>query len=123
MRKPPLPDRGSALFFDFDGTLTDLAARPEAVSVQVAVPQRRSARVHLLDAAVAIVSGPPVHEIEHHLGPLRLPSAGVHGADRRRRDGLLLRSAKPGLGPAREGLEGVVRRHPGLRPEPLPGTA
>jgi trehalose 6-phosphate phosphatase len=122
MQEPPLPDRGSALFFDFDGTLTDLAAQPDAVRVSAAVPQQLAALARLLGGAVAIISGRPVHEIDQHLKPLRLPAAGVHGSERRGPDGFLRRIATPPLGPARELLEATVRRHPGLRLEVKPGA-
>lgn len=122
MQEPPLPDRGSALFLDFDGTLTDIAARPDAVSVAPAVTQQLAALARALGGAVAVVSGRPVAEIDHWLQPLRLPVAGVHGAERRGRDGFLRRIATPDLTPARMLIEALVRRHPALRLEVKPGA-
>jgi len=122
MQEPPLPDRGSALFFDFDGTLTDIAEHPDAVVVMPGVTQRLATLARVLGGAVAVVSGRPVAEIDHWLQPLRLPVAGVHGAERRGPDGFLRRIAMPDLTPARLLVEELVRRHPALWLEVKPGA-
>lgn len=122
MQEPPLPDRGCALFFDFDGTLTDIAARPGAVRVQAVVPQQLALLARALGGAVAVISGRPVAEIDEHLKPVRLPVAGVHGAERRGPDGFLRRIATPELEPARCLLEALVARHPALLLEVKPGA-
>lgn len=122
MQSPPLPHCGSALFLDFDGTLTDIAAQPDAVQVAPGVVQRLTLLARALGGAVAVVSGRPVAEIDHWLRPLRLPVAGVHGAERRGPDGFLRRIAMPELGPARAVAEALVRRHPALRLEMKPGA-
>jgi trehalose 6-phosphate phosphatase len=122
MQEPPLPDRGSALFFDFDGTLTNLADHPDAVQVDAVATERLGALARALGGAVAVVSGRPVSEIDHWLQPLRLPVAGVHGAERRGPDGFLRRIATPDLAPARALIEGLARRHPGLLLEIKPGA-
>ncbi|MDP1648729.1 MAG: trehalose-phosphatase [Rubrivivax sp.] len=64
MQEPPLPDCGCALFFGFDGTLTDIAAQPGAVRVPAVVPQRLSLLVRALGGAVAVISGRAVAEVE-----------------------------------------------------------
>jgi trehalose 6-phosphate phosphatase len=72
-----------ALFLDFDGTLTEIAPRPEAVTVEsglVATLERLRAR---LDGALAIVTGRPVSVIDGFLAPARLDAAGLHGVERR----------------------------------------
>ena len=122
MQEPPLPDQGSALFFDFDGTLTDIAEHPDAVTVMPGVTQRLAALARVLGGAVAVVSGRPAAEIDHWLQPLRLPVAGVHGAERRGPDGFLRRIATPDLTPARALVEEFVRRHPALLLELKPGA-
>lgn len=122
MQEPPLPDRGCALFFDFDGTLTDIAAQPGAVRVQAVVPQQLALLSRALGGAVAVISGRPVAEIDEHLKPVRLPVAGVHGAERRGPDGFLRRIATPELEPARCLLEALVARHPALLLEVKPGA-
>lgn len=78
-----------ALFLDFDGTMVDIAPHPGAVHVPqplLAVLQD----VHAyLQGALAVISGRPIAEIDSFLEPLRLPVAGVHGAERRGVDGRL----------------------------------
>jgi trehalose 6-phosphate phosphatase len=69
----------AALFLDFDGTLVEIAPRPEAVVIPPALPgllRRVAAR---LEGALAIVSGRPLAELESFL-PVPLAMAGEHGA-------------------------------------------
>ncbi len=81
---PYLDDpRAHAFFFDFDGTLAELAETPDA-----AVLDRRAC--HALDllfqatsGAVAIVTGREIDSVDTFLSPLHLPAAGVHGFERR----------------------------------------
>lgn len=122
MQKPPLPPRGCAFFFDFDGTLADLAPRPDAVIVGPDVLRFLADLAHAHGGAVAIVSGRPVVEIDAFLSPLRLPVAGVHGAERRGPDGFLRRVAMPSLGPARDWVQAFAARHPALLLEIKPGA-
>lgn len=122
MQHPPLPANGSAFFFDFDGTLADLASRPDAVEVAPAVP-RGLARLALAHGgAVAIVSGRPVAEIDAFFSPVQWPVAGVHGTERRGLDGRVQRIALPALGPAVEQVQAFVAEHPGLLLEQKPGA-
>jgi trehalose 6-phosphate phosphatase len=122
MLEPSLPDRGCAIFFDFDGTLTDIAPQPDAVHVPDHLPLLLSQLTAALGGAVAIVSGRPISEIDQHLHPLKLPVAGVHGAERRGPDGLLRRMAVGDLHEAIVLIEDLCRRHPGLRMETKPAA-
>jgi len=119
---PPLPSVGCAFFFDFDGTLAELAPRPDAVVVDVAVRAGLARLSRAQGGAVAIVSGRPVAEIDALLSPLRMPVAGVHGTERRGADGVLHRLATPGLAPAWGGVQALAARHAGLLLELKPGA-
>ncbi|MEO5672852.1 MAG: trehalose-phosphatase [Ramlibacter sp.] len=72
-----------ALFLDFDGTLVDLAPQPEAVIVPSALVGTLGSLNTYLGGALALISGRPIEQIDGFLGPLVLPVAGVHGAERR----------------------------------------
>ncbi len=87
-----------ALLLDLDGTLLDIAPRPEAVVVPTGLPATLEAIRARLDGALALVSGRPIAELERLLAPLRTAAAGVHGAELRRRpDGRIERLGTPSL--------------------------
>jgi trehalose 6-phosphate phosphatase len=72
-----------AFFLDFDGTLVELAERPDAVRLN---ERTRDALSRLTDAtggAVAVITGRDIADLDSMLAPLRLPAAGVHGLTRR----------------------------------------
>ncbi len=74
---------GHALYLDIDGTILDLAPRPEAVEVPgwlVPLLQRLSVK---LEGAVAFVSGRTIAAIDELFLPLQLPAIGVHGGELR----------------------------------------
>lgn len=69
----------AALFLDFDGTLVDIAPRPEAVEVPSDLPLLLTSLANRLGGAVCIVSGRPLAQLEACL-PVALSMAGEHGA-------------------------------------------
>lgn len=78
-----MPTDDIALFLDFDGTLVDIAARPEAVVVE---PALRDAVVRLREAlggALAVVTGRTVETIDGFLALPGLDVAGLHGIEAR----------------------------------------
>ncbi|MFA5939945.1 MAG: trehalose-phosphatase [Sinimarinibacterium sp.] len=81
---PPLLSARDALYLDFDGTLTDIAPRPDAVAIAQTLPPLLDALRMLLGGAVAIVTGRRLDDIDTWLAPLRLAGAGLHGAELRR---------------------------------------
>ena len=114
--------RACALFLDVDGTLLELAATPEAVTVPeglVALLQRLAVG---LDGAVAIVTGRLISDIDQLLSPLRLPAAGVHGAEMRMEPDQEIQRVTPGLP---EDIVQAMRRLaldiPGVLAEPKGG--
>lgn len=72
-----------ALFLDLDGTLLDIAARPDAVSIEPRLRETLAGLSDGLSGALAIVSGRTVTSIDALLAPLRLAAAGIHGAELR----------------------------------------
>jgi trehalose 6-phosphate phosphatase len=76
-----------ALFLDFDGTMVDIAPQPDAVHVPLPLIEALHAMNDYLGGALAVISGRPIAQLDDFLQPLRLPMAGVHGAERRRADG------------------------------------
>jgi trehalose 6-phosphate phosphatase len=116
------PGRASALFFDFDGTLVDLASRPDAVQVPDDVPRLLSRLGLALGGAVAVVSGRPLSEVDRYLKLRRLCVAGVHGVERRGADGHVRRFACRGLQEVAASIEALCERSPGLRMELKPGA-
>ena len=83
-----------ALFLDFDGTLTDLAATPDSVVVTPRLRSVLAACAETFGGAVALVSGRPIAALDALLDPLRLPAAGQHGIDLRWPDGTVEHAAR-----------------------------
>ena len=87
------------LFLDVDGTLLDLAPRPEAVVVKPELLTDLQAAERSLSGALALVSGRPIEALDSLFAPLRLCAAGIHGAEiRRRPDGGVVTVAGSRLG-------------------------
>jgi len=86
------------LFLDVDGTLLDIAPRPEAVKVTAELLRDLAAAEAALDGALALVSGRTIAELDRLFAPLRLAASGVHGAELRRPDGAVTRLAAGQLG-------------------------
>lgn len=82
-RSPPLLGPASSLLLDFDGTLVELAAHPDAVSPSTELAGWLYQLQNHLGNALAIVTGRPLGDIDRLLAPLRLTGAGTHGAERR----------------------------------------
>ena len=78
-----LDPAGTALLFDVDGTLIDLAPGPFDVHVP---DELRASLVRLLErggGALALVSGRPIRDLDLLFTPLKLPAIGGHGAETR----------------------------------------
>lgn len=72
-----------ALFLDFDGTLVEIAPRPDLVRVDPGLVPVLEALRSRLGGAVAIVTGRPVAVIDDFLAPAAFDVAGLHGVERR----------------------------------------
>lgn len=82
MPSPPLPGLNWALFLDIDGTLVDLAPSPDAVIVPASLRENLASLHHMI-AALALVSGRSLRQIDALFTPLILPASGQHGAELR----------------------------------------
>jgi trehalose 6-phosphate phosphatase len=69
-----------ALFLDVDGTLLDLAATPDTVSVPAGLTAALARAERRLAGALALVSGRTIEDMDRLFEPLRLCASGVHGA-------------------------------------------
>jgi trehalose 6-phosphate phosphatase len=113
---------GHALYLDIDGTILDIAPRPDAVEVPpwlVPLLQRLSLK---LDGAVAFVSGRTIADIDRLFTPLQFPAIGVHGGEIRTAGGEIvvdrelrseLQSAEPLLREAIARMRGVLLENKG----------
>jgi trehalose 6-phosphate phosphatase len=110
---PPLTKQ-SALFLDFDGTLAELAPRPDAIVVPVELLSLLQRLHDQLDGALAIVTGRAQADIEPFLTPLKLPSAFEHGAIRRNAQQRILEAEPPALDTVLAAAQALAARHTGL---------
>ncbi len=70
-----------SLFLDFDGTLVDLASRPDAIQVREGLNHKLTHLAGRVEGRCALVSGRPVDELRHYIGTATVGWAGSHGAD------------------------------------------
>jgi trehalose 6-phosphate phosphatase len=86
---------GASLFLDFDGTLVDIAVRPDAVVVSERVRDLIGVLLQRMDGRVTIMSGRDEAKLR---GLLRLPSlaiAGSHGLQLHWPDGRAITAQRP----------------------------
>ncbi|TCH98664.1 trehalose-phosphatase [Roseococcus sp. SYP-B2431] len=76
-----------ALLLDVDGTLINLAPRPDEVVVPGSLRIDLEALLGAMDGALALVTGRALTDVEELFAPLRLPVAAEHGAVMRSRPG------------------------------------
>jgi trehalose 6-phosphate phosphatase len=114
LHSPP-PSLDWCLFLDVDGTLIELTETPfdtrasdELKAVLKEVEER-------LGGALALVSGRSVEYLDGLFAPLRLPSAGLHGIERRKATGIMHGAsfADAQLDHARTALKEFVQDHAG----------
>lgn len=78
----PAPS-GAAVFLDFDGTLVDLAARPDAIVVPPGLAGLLADLGAAVSGALALVSGRAIDDIAAHLPGFAGTVSGGHGAELR----------------------------------------
>lgn len=112
----PRPSPGYAFFFDVDGTLLDLRERPDEVACPPEVRSLLSELREAANGALALVSGRRIETLDEIFSPLRLPAAGLHGAERRDARGMLhqLHPDPRALARVRQGAVEVAQSIPGI---------
>lgn len=110
-----------ALFLDIDGTLLDIAERPELVQVPPSLIDDLERVSASLGGALALVSGRAITWIDSAFHPLRLPVGGQQGSEiRLSKDGPVLTSAAVNLDGVRailrplDGVDGIEIEDKGL---------
>lgn len=106
----------TAFFFDFDGTLVELAPTPDSIHVPPTLPALLDSLRQRAHGALAIVSGRAIDSIDAFVRLPDLPVAGLHGAERRDANGDVQRI---GFNDARllrieRELAAFVERHAGM---------
>ena len=103
----------AALFFDIDGTLALIAPTPGAAAIP---PQTLSELMRLkqVGAAIALVSGRTIEDVDRMCAPYRFCVAGQHGLEIREEDGqkLQLTTKQELLSAMAENIEEFHRQHP-----------
>lgn len=114
------PVAATALLLDLDGTLLDIALRPDAVVVPPSLPADLLRLRARLGDALAVVSGRPVEQIDALLPGVPFAVAGEHGAAVRHHPGDPVQRASLPSAPAGwiEEAARIVAAHPGTRMEP-----
>lgn len=94
---PPALPAQAALLLDVDGTLLDIAPRPQDAVAPAGLRDTLLRLSRVLDGALAFISGRPIADIDRLFAPLRLAAAGGHGAEIRSAAGGAIRQHVPAL--------------------------
>ncbi len=115
---PPPTDllAGASLFLDFDGTLVEIAERPDAVRVDARLAELMRAVLAALDGRVAVISGRPAAQVRA-LFSAELVVVGSHGMEFAA-DGPPPRPAA--LADVGAAMQDLARRHDGVMVEDKP---
>jgi trehalose 6-phosphate phosphatase len=111
---PGLSTHRSALFLDFDGTLADLASRPDAVVVPPDLAALLDALHQRLAGAFALVTGRSRVDLLSLLPAFRWPAAFEHGAVRRTAHGIVMNGDNEELDTVITQARALAARHHGL---------
>jgi trehalose 6-phosphate phosphatase len=85
----------ASLFLDFDGTLVDLAPRPDDIIVDTRLKALLSRLAVVLHGRLAIISGRPICQLRQLIGRIPLSLSGSHGAEILWPDGTVSGSTPP----------------------------
>jgi trehalose 6-phosphate phosphatase len=112
---PPPPSLDWCLFLDVDGTLVELTDSPFDAHASGDLTVLLRTVSERLGGALALVSGRSIAYLDALFAPLRLPSAGLHGVERRKATGDMQGASfdDSRLDTARAALATLVHDHPG----------
>jgi trehalose 6-phosphate phosphatase len=112
----PVLSANAAFFIDFDGTLAEIADRPDLVEVEPRVLQLLEGLRLRFDGALAVVTGRPLGAVDGLLAPLVLPIAAEHGSVRRDASGVVHAETggRESVAVATARLEPLVQANAGL---------
>src|ERR1700688_916080 len=112
---PPPPSLEWCLFLDVDGTLIELTDSPFDTRADAELKALLGEVADRLGGAVALVSGRSIEYMDALFAPLRLPSAGLHGVERRKASGAMHGASfnDTQLDRARAALADFVQTHAG----------
>jgi trehalose 6-phosphate phosphatase len=123
---PPTLDLQAAVFLDVDGTLLEIAPRPEFVQVPLGLPGLIARLAEERQGAFALISGRPLAQLDGLFHPWHGAAAGLHGIERRRADGslacILDSASETALGLIRPKLAALAAHGSGLVLEDKGGT-
>jgi trehalose 6-phosphate phosphatase len=107
-----------------DGVLAALAPTPAAVVADMRRSAVREALDEALEGRIAIISGRTISEIDRISGIVGLSASGIHGLERRRRDGSVDHTdASPRVARAVDAFRKFAGSHPGTLVEDKGGSA
>lgn len=113
--------RGSSLFLDFDGTLVEIADRPDAVSVDARLAELMRRLSGQLDGRIAVISGRAGAEVRELLGACVATIVGSHGLEFHRPGGQVeMVERPPALDRAAAAMRDLAAEIPGLLVEDKP---
>jgi trehalose 6-phosphate phosphatase len=106
-----------ALFLDLDGTLVEIAARPQEVVADDALLALLRILRRTSAGALALISGRTLADLDRITAPEGFAAAGMHGFERRGVHGNTTRAPRPAAGKLEEvraTLKLLVQTHPQL---------
>src|ERR1700679_857010 len=103
------------LFLDVDGTLIELTDSPLDTIASPELKILLGEVAERLGGALALVSGRSIDRLDGLFAPLRLPTAGLHGVERRKASGAMHGASfvDTQLTQARSAVNALVQNHPG----------
>ena len=113
--------RGASLFLDFDGTLVEIAERPDAVRVGASLRALIKALHLCLHGRLVLISGRPAREVRQLTGFYACTVVGSHGMEFIWADGRMHTAERPdGLDSALGAMRALARQLSGVIVEDKP---